>query len=329
MNKATASAVLVLSVLLSGCAQNTPSSPPTTADTQSTPSPQPTTQTPSQKVRSTQTSGTTTDAVPATPSQKASLPPTATETPSPDITQEAIPGEVDQPAQQYEAKQGEHLQSNLSARNISAATMHDFLRTTLEDVHGYWSDVWAGAGYVPPTVNYTFPMPGESYPAPPGCGPSNDATAGYCSLDDTIIISQALATDVWNGQVKLNADPETGIASGDFSVAFVVAHEYAHNLQAELGLVPDELGEARLYPAYKTELHADCWAGIWANSAYYKGYLEGTDVEEAQQAGRLAGDYSVTDPQHHGTPQQRVDAFMSGYNTGTPTSCDPWLLESY
>ncbi|MDQ0616758.1 neutral zinc metallopeptidase [Arthrobacter globiformis] len=344
MNKATASALLVLAVVLSGCTSNTPSAAPSTTGAQQTSAEaatqQPTTETPtsepasaspSQEPIATQTTTSTAEAVPATPTQTISPPPTATETPSPDLTQEPVPGKVDQPAQQYEARQGERLRSNLSSETISTATMYDFLRTVLEDVHSYWAGVWTGAAYAPPTVKYLFPLPGESYPSE--CGASDDKTAGYCTLDDTITFSQAMATEIWNGRIKANRDPETGVSSGDFSVAFAVAHEYAHNLQRELGLIPLDPRDPRepeIYPVYKTELHADCWAGVWANSAYYKGYLQGTDVEEAQQAGRLVGDYSFDKPQrHHGTPQQRVDAFMTGYNTGTPTSCDPWLLNDY
>ncbi|MFG2556161.1 neutral zinc metallopeptidase [Streptomyces sp. NPDC048581] len=48
--------------------------------------------------------------------------------------------------------------------------------------------------------------------------------------------------------------------------AHAVAHEYAHHLQGELGLVPSSETEPRRFPVYKTELHADCWAGVWAKS---------------------------------------------------------------
>ena len=56
--------------------------------------------------------------------------------------------------------------------------------------------------------------------------------------NDTIVISHVVATKIWNGEVKANTDPATGNLSGDFSVALAVAHEYAHNLQIELGIIP-------------------------------------------------------------------------------------------
>jgi uncharacterized protein len=298
MNKSLACGALVLAALLTGCGQNTPSSPP-------------------------EGTGQAQAAVQLGYQQN------TTTTPSPEATQEAVPEELDQPAQEYEAKPGESLQSGATVGNVSPATMLDYLGAALQDVHGYWSGVLTGAGYPAPAVDYYFPVPGESYPTK--CSPSDDTSMFYCSLDDTIVFSQAIAAEVWNGQVKANQDPETGIASGDFSVAYLVAHEYAHNVQTELGLIGDTEEELMNppYPVYKTELHADCWAGVWANSAYYKGYLEGSDVEEAQQATRLIGDYQFANPKHHGTPQQRLDAFTMGYNSGAPSSCDPWLLNDY
>lgn len=247
-----------------------------------------------------------------------------------EANQHPVPKEFDAPAQQYEAESGEYLSSNAAIGNtMTPTTMHDYLTAVIQDVDSYWTTVWAQAGYQEPMVTYYFTAPGESYPHE--CGPTNDDTMHYCPGDDLIIFSQDLATRLWNGQYRVNHDPETGVASGDLSVAFLVAHEYAHNLQDELRLIPRTQEEAsnRQFPVYKTELHADCWAGIWANSAYYKGYLQGGDVEEAMQAGRLVGDYQYTNPQHHGTPQQRVDAFMTGYNSGVPSTCDTWLLSNY
>ncbi|BCW45194.1 hypothetical protein [Arthrobacter sp. StoSoilB5] len=43
----------------------------------------------------------------------------------------------------------------------------------------------------------------------------------------------------------------------------------------------------------------------------------------------LLGDYHFQDPGHHGTPDQRSKAFMAGYNSGVPASCDPWLVNNY
>jgi hypothetical protein len=184
--------------------------------------------------------------------------------------------------------------------------MRDFLSYVLGDVHRYWNGVWAQYGLPTPTFGYYWPVPGEAWYH--ACKPSgtyvDDAAAQYCGTNDYIVISTGMATQLWQ-------------ASGDFAVAMVVAHEYAHNLQEELGLRAAGLA-TRSY-----ELHADCWAGVWANSAYYQGILAAGDIEEAVHAAGMAGDAGGTED--HGTAAQRQTAFLTGYNSGQPTDCNGYL----
>ncbi|WP_306923053.1 neutral zinc metallopeptidase [Arthrobacter globiformis] len=220
------------------------------------------------------------------------------------------------------------LRSKLAYADAMAPTMSSFLAGVMTDVARYWTAVWQEAGYPVPYVNAIYPGPGEKMMDPCGNRMTTDQDVFYCGANDTIVISQVMATEIWNGRVKANTDPATGNPSGDFSVAFAVAHEYAHNLQTELGILPTAPASLT-YAVYKTELHADCWAGVWANSALHEGILEAGDIEEGIQATMLMGDYAFNDPAHHGTPEQRSKAFMTGYKSGVPASCDPWLTESY
>ena len=203
-------------------------------------------------------------------------------------------------------------------------TMPEFLDFVVRDVDQYWVDVFAQAGRPEPTVSYRWPQPGERLPSQCGAnGYTDDNSAFYCVFDDEIVISQDFARRIEQGAVKANNDPATGKASGDFSVAYAVAHEYAHSLQAELGLIrPDG---STLHSVLQTELHADCWAGVWASSADKQGQLEPGDLEEAIQTATLIGDYLDSDPRHHGTPRQRVGAFTTGYQRGLPEACEPLL----
>lgn len=233
---------------------------------------------------------------------------------------------------------GQQMRSDFSNPGGAAAgyTMAQFLTYVITDVDKYWSGIWRAATLPEPQVTYYWLKPGEVTAS--GCTDgatglmeANDSTAAYCAADDYIRISEVVAQRVWNGQLKANTDAETGHAAGDFSVAYVVAHEYAHNLQAELGIIASAAHpQGGGYPVYKTELHADCWAGVWANSAYYEGLLETGDVDEAFRTTQDVGDYDFTDAGgHHGTPAQRVKAFMDGYNNGVARSCDPYLLSDY
>jgi predicted metalloprotease len=209
----------------------------------------------------------------------------------------------------------------------TGTTLDEFLYEITANVDTYWSEVWETAERPMPYVNVEYPLPGEAVGT--SCtetGLSDDSSAYYCPTDDTIVVSQQFASAVWDGAIRANPDISERYPTGDFSVAYVVAHEYAHALQAELGWVtPTSLA----YPGYKIELHADCWAGVWAHSAYTSGVLEAGDVEEAVQTALDLGDYLVTDPGHHGTPAQRSGAFLTGYNGGTEEVCSPYLLDVY
>lgn len=266
------------------------------------------------------------------PSASVSKAPSASLTPSEEQTASTLPEQTQKTIQALpkgeQAAPGEQLSSS-NGTNSSGYTMHDFLTYVMTDVDKYWSGVWSQAGYQEPYVNYVLPGPGEStWDKCSGQMEGSDA-AHYCFVDDRIVIGQEMARKIWEGSLKVNEDPDTGQAAGDFSVAYVVAHEYAHSLQSELGIVPNAQDRKRRYPTYKTELHADCWAGVWANSAYAKGLLEAGDVEEGIKTAQDIGEYDFTDAQHHGTPLQRADAFLDGYNIGVPSACDPFLTEDY
>jgi predicted metalloprotease len=204
-----------------------------------------------------------------------------------------------------------------------AATMEEYLQDQLLDVHEYWTRFQAAVGGPTPYVYYDFPTSGEVVSG--ACGASNDNTMQYCPGDDQITFSQDLAVRLWNGQFKVNHDNHEGKVAGDFGVALMVAHEYAHNVQREVGLIPDQ----PIYKVINTELHADCWAGVWMNDSFYAGELEGTDVEEAVATMERLGDYEYTDPTTHGTPEQRASAFLYGYNAGVPSACDAVLTHAW
>ena len=86
--------------------------------------------------------------------------------------------------------------------------------------------------------------------------------------------------------------------------------------------------------AVAIELQADCYAGIWAKHAAEQGVLEPiTDeqLEQALQTARSIGDDNIqrrsggdVDPDAwtHGSSEQRMEAFNSGYNSGQMAACD-------
>ncbi len=164
----------------------------------------------------------------------------------------------------------------------------------------------------------------DFFPVPPGeavdtaCGEAGDTAAFYCPADDTIYVAQAFAAALWDG--VLEGLPGTGRAAGDFGVAYVLAHEYAHNLQEEFGVFSRPSPTAEPF-----ELQADCFAGAWGNSVYRQGLLEPGDVEEAINTALAVGDFDVSNAQHHGTPDQRREAWLLGFEGGNPADCERYL----
>jgi predicted metalloprotease len=224
------------------------------------------------------------------------------------------------------ASPGSMLSSNLSSANVEQ-TMYEFLEYVLLDVDQFWSNIMIQNGFDEPYVNYAFPMTGESIYSNCGGGEyTTDDDAFYCPVDDTIVISQDVATRIWEGEYRSNEQTSVPYYAGDFSVAFVVAHEFAHSLQAELGWFP-ESGPIRT--TRSTELNADCLSGVWAHSVYARGLLEEGDIEEAVRTLNDIANDSVNNPGTHGLPDERIEAFSIGYVDGSARSCDKYLERDY
>jgi uncharacterized protein len=203
-------------------------------------------------------------------------------------------------------------------------TMEQFLTAVTQDVDAYWTKVFKASGLPEPRVSYDWIPAGET--AASACGDENgtlsDGAAAYCPGDDTIYISQEFATEIYDGsldQALPGSSQGYGRTSGDFAVAYIVAHEYGHQVQAELGRFQQQL------PVMGLELQADCYAGTWAKSASDQHKLEDGDVQEALDAALAVGDFDAANPSHHGTPEQREEAWNSGFRSGDPAACDKYL----
>jgi len=130
-------------------------------------------------------------------------------------------------------------------------------------------------------------------------------------------------------------------AGGDFAAAYVIAHEVAHHVQNELGILPkvdalrrqSSTAEANALTV-RLELMADCFSGIWAKNV--KGLMERGDLDEALNAARKIGDDHLQRqagrvPQPHtfthGTSEQRSSWFQRGFDSGQVGQCDTFAAE--
>ena len=156
------------------------------------------------------------------------------------------------------------------------------------------------------------------------CGSAN-ASVGpfYCSGDQKLYIDLSFFTTM---KQQLGAD-------GDFSYAYVIAHEVGHhveNLLGSLGKAHQQMQATNKVNANKIsvrlELLADYYAGVWAhydNERYSS--LEEGDVEEAIDCAQKIGDnylqkkaqgYVQPESFTHGTSQQRMRWLSLGIEKG-------------
>jgi predicted metalloprotease len=194
-----------------------------------------------------------------------------------------------------------------------------YMTEVLRSVDGYWTRTLRTSGLAEPRVRYAWIPRGQS--ALTACQVVAGADAAfYCPADDTIYIAERFAFDVYNGIGDRFPGERAGAgnAVGEFGLAYVVAHEYAHNVQFELGFY--ELQDPR--DGVKAfELQADCMAGLWGNAVYREGRYDDRDVEEAISTAQAAGDFDYGNAQHHGTPDERRTAWLAGFRTGDPAQC--------
>ncbi|MBP7242679.1 neutral zinc metallopeptidase [Amaricoccus sp.] len=161
------------------------------------------------------------------------------------------------------------------------------------------------------------------------CGAA-DAAMGpfYCPNDQTVYL------DLDFFQVL---EQQMG-AGGEFAAAYVIAHEVGHHVQNELGTL-GQVHQARSRMSardsnalsVRTELQADCYAGMWAQGARDIFNVDRQDVAEAMNAAARIGDDAlqrasqgvvVPDSFTHGSSQQRQTWFARGFETGDPNQCD-------
>ncbi|BBY53864.1 zinc metallopeptidase [Mycobacterium koreense] len=168
-----------------------------------------------------------------------------------------------------------------------------------------------------------------------GCGTATSEVGPfYCPADKTAYFD----TDFFDVLVD-----QFGSSSGALAQEYVVAHEYGHHVQNLLGVLGRAQSGAQgaTGSGVRTELQADCYAGVWAHYASVtqqestgKPFLEplsDRDIADALSAAASVGDDRIqktmtgrVDPEAwtHGSSEQRQHWFTVGYQTGDPNKCD-------
>jgi predicted metalloprotease len=201
-------------------------------------------------------------------------------------------------------------QATRQAPSRTSGTPNDqigqFVAAILAQTEDVWSDILPaqkGIKYVPPKL-VLFNGATDS-----ACGGAKAAMGPfYCPKDQKVYLDTSFFRDM---KTKYGG-------GGDFAYAYVIAHEIGHHIQDQLGLLSKvQAAEARAGSktqanalSVKTELMADCLAGVWAFNANAKYHvLQTGDVEKAIATAQAIGDdrlekaaqgYAVPDSFTHG-----------------------------
>ena len=208
----------------------------------------------------------------------------------------------------------------------------EFVSVVLADTEEVWAEIFrdqVGETYTPATL-VLFKGATQS-----PCGGASGASGPfYCPADKKAYLD----TDFF-----VTLEKRLG-AGGDFAAAYVVAHEIAHHVQNELGILvqanrirQQSSQERSNQISVRIELQADCFSGIWARYAQARfNSLERGDLSEAVNAARQIGDDTLQrnagrrpNPHTftHGTSAQRQRWFANGYENPTIQACDTFSAQ--
>lgn len=206
------------------------------------------------------------------------------------------------------------------------------LSAAVQSLDAYWSTTLPEQGGVeyaePGVVSFTDAVD-------TGCGSATSATGPfYCPPDATVYEDLAFYDQL---------SSQFGAEGGPLAEMYVTAHEFGHHIENQLGLFEraDRSGTGPESDSVRIELMADCLAGMWAgNAATTKDpdtgvtFLEPitkAELEQALSAAEAVGDDNIqrrsggdVNPEafSHGTSEQRVRWFTTGYEGGTIQDCN-------
>jgi len=220
--------------------------------------------------------------------------------------------------QQTQPQVTEQPQGEVHDRNDELA---EFAKVIFKDTEDVWSKIFREQL----NARYRYPkLVLYSGSTPAACGMASAATGPfYCPADEKIYVDLDFFRDL---KRKFGA-------SGDFAMAYIIAHEVGHHVQNLLGITDQVQSQRRRLRktdynklSVRLELQADYLAGVWAHHIEkMKHVLDAGDIKEAINAAASVGDDHlqkthtgrvVPDAFTHGTSEQRARWFLKGFKSG-------------
>lgn len=246
------------------------------------------------------------------------------------------------PQQTYQATkqltQHTQPQQQANSENLTAQQKEDgaFVKTVLADTEDTWTPIFQKNG-----MQYKAPkLVMFSGAINSGCGTAQSAMGPfYCPADQKVYIDTDFFRDMRQEMGITGDSNSSSQEAGDFAKAYVIAHEVGHHVQNLLG-ISSQVQQARQQASkvqsnqlsVRQELQADCLAGVWANHNQERThFLQDGDIEVAMDAAHKIGDdylqkratgQVVPDSFTHGSSEQRMQWFQTGYKSGDINKCD-------
>ena len=190
--------------------------------------------------------------------------------------------------------------AHAQARPATQRPLDAFLtRDVLPVIDQFWSDTARENGFAYTKPNVRLFQPGPTVVS--ACDQSPVASHSYCALDRTLYLDLGRSQSYSFGALWQR--------DKDFAVVLIVAHEWGHHVQHQLGL-EDQAASIRDF-----ELQADCMSGLFARYADERGLLDPGDLDEGIEVSMASGDPS------HGSGPERARAVTRGYQSYSLSAC--------